>query len=140
MQGSSFAEICSSGKEPNGWKDETYYRYWMHMAHKHNNPAHFGIRTKNYKLIFFYGRDYIDRDEDTHPQSRIQMSQFDTPPSWEFYDLRKDPKEMDNRYGQVDYKNIISNLKERLKSLRENLGENDADYPNIEKVITTHWN
>ena len=140
MQGSSFAEICSSGKEPNGWKNETYYRYWMHMAHKHNNPAHFGIRTKNYKLIFFYGRDYIDRDDGTQSQSSIQMSQFATPPSWEFYDLRMDPEEMDNRYGQANYKDIISNLKERLESVRENVGENDADYPEIEKVITTYWN
>jgi len=48
MQGNSFLEILQSGNEPDNWKDATYYRYWMHMAHAHANPAHFGILTKDY--------------------------------------------------------------------------------------------
>ncbi|MDU0354573.1 DUF4976 domain-containing protein [Paraglaciecola aquimarina] len=39
------------------WRKGTYYRYWMHSAH-HDVPAHFGLRTKRYKLIFFYGINY----------------------------------------------------------------------------------
>jgi hypothetical protein len=31
------------------------FQYWMHMAH-HDNPGHFALRSKRYKLIFFYGR------------------------------------------------------------------------------------
>ena len=52
MQGESFKAVLETG-EAKGWKQDTYYRYWMHMAHRHSNPA-FGIRTKDYKLIFFY--------------------------------------------------------------------------------------
>ena len=141
MQGSSFREVLETGKEPEGWQQETYYRYWMHMAHKHNNPAHFGIRTKDYKLIFYYGVDYKQRSGDAQEwaDNPASMSDFQTPPAWEFYDLREDPKEMDNRYGQAEYADIIENLKKRLKKLRADIQENDADYPHIEKIVAEHW-
>ena len=64
MQGRSFRDICESGEEPVGWKQEAYYRYWMHMAH-HDNPGHVGIRTKDFKLIFYYGCDYKAEKPDT---------------------------------------------------------------------------
>ncbi|GAB1857011.1 sulfatase [Flavobacteriaceae bacterium MHTCC 0001] len=142
MQGSSFKSILETGKEPEGWKQETYYRYWMHMAHKHNNPAHFGIRTKDYKLIFFYGRDY-NTERNTEAQewahNPASMSDFETPPAWEFYDLRNDPKEMDNRYGDAKYAEIIADLKARLKTLRAEVKEDDSKYPNIAKVVEQYW-
>jgi len=142
MQGSSFYSILKTGVEPDGWKQETYYRYWMHMAHKHNNPAHFGIRTKRYKLIFFYGRDYnTSRNTDAQEWAHnpASMSYFDTPPAWEFYDLQKDPKEMNNLYGNKKYNDIILHLKVRLKNMRTAIGEDDSQYPEISKVIETHW-
>ncbi len=142
MQGSSFKQILETGKEPEGWKQDTYYRYWMHMAHKHNNPAHFGIRTKDYKLIFYYGLDYIDRDTGAqdwadHPAS---MSNFQTPAAWEFYDLRKDPEEMDNRYDDPAYSKLIADLKVRLEDLRKEVKEDDTKFPHIQAVIDKHWN
>ena len=48
---------------PDAWRTSTYYRYWMHMAHGHNNPAHFGLRTDRYKLIFFYGCDFTSEND-----------------------------------------------------------------------------
>ncbi|MFY0688931.1 MAG: sulfatase [Cyclobacteriaceae bacterium] len=141
MQGSSFGEILATGQEPAGWKQSTYYRYWMHMAHKHNNPAHFGIRTKEYKLIFFYGLDYKDRNTDAqewahNPES---MSDFETPVAWEFYDLKNDPKELDNKYDDPAYSEVISMLKSELKNLREELNETDENYPAIQQIIDEHW-
>jgi len=142
MQGSSFDKILETGEEPEDWKKETYYRYWMHMAHNHNNPAHFGIRTKDYKLIFFYGRDYnternVEAQEWAHnPES---MSYFNTPPAWEFYDLKNDSKEMDNLYGDENYADVISDLKIRLKKLRADVKEDDTPYPQIEKVLEEYW-
>lgn len=142
MQGESFTSILETGKEPVGWKQSTYYRYWMHMAHKHNNPAHFGIRTKDYKLIFFYGKDYVERNtaaqEWAHnPES---MSDFETIPAWEFYDLTVDPHEMNNAYEDEKYATIIVDLKQQLKDLRKSIGEEDTSYPEIQKVIDKHWN
>ena len=56
MQGHSFRSIMETGQESADWRQASYYRYWMHMKH-HYNPAHFGIRTKEWKLILFYGVD-----------------------------------------------------------------------------------
>lgn len=134
MQGESFKQILATGKEPEGWKTATYYRYWMHMAHKHNNPAHFGIRTKEYKLILFYGQDYRER-----PKKQAFFSEFETPVAWEFYDLKKDPKEMDNRYDDPEYAEIIADLKKQLKELRVELNEEDENYPEIKNVIENNW-
>ena len=53
MQGKSFVAALNGENEPGNWRKATYYRYWMHMAHGINVPAHFGIRTKKYKLIFY---------------------------------------------------------------------------------------
>lgn len=142
MQGTSFKEILETGKEPEGWQQETYYRYWMHMAHKHSNPAHFGIRTKEYKLIFFYARDYKKRNNRAqkwahHPSS---LSFLETPVAWEFYDLKKDPKEMDNKYEDPSYAAIIKDLKSRLANIRTEVKEDDTEYPAIQKAIEEHWN
>jgi len=142
MQGDSFKELLQTGKELEGWKQATYYRYWMHMAHKHNNPAHFGIRTKKYKLIFFYGVDYKKRDtaaqEWAHnPES---MSDFQTIPGWEFYDLTKDPHELNNLYGDESYATVIADLKQQLKELRTKYNEEDTNYPHIQKIIDEKWN
>ena len=142
MQGSSFKEILETGKEPKEWQQDTYYRYWMHMAHKHSNPGHFGIRTKEYKLIFFYARDYKKRNNKAqkwanHPSS---LSFVKTPVAWEFYDLKNDPKEMNNLYNDPNYASIILDLKERLKSKREELKEDDSIYPEIQESINKYWN
>jgi len=61
----SFKTILETNQEPENWREATYYRYWMHMAHRHANPAHFGIRTKDYKLIFYYGKYWVDTDDTT---------------------------------------------------------------------------
>ncbi|CAN5733713.1 hypothetical protein BH24BAC1_BH24BAC1_30940 [soil metagenome] len=140
MQGHSFKSILETGKEPDGWKKSTYYRYWMHMAHRHANPAHFGIRTKDYKLIFFYGRYYKDLTNRANREGWGNRYDFETPPAWEFYDLRKDPEEMNNRYQDPAYQEIIYGLKEELKRKREDLNETDAKYPLIQKMIERYWN
>lgn len=135
MQGRSFKKVLETGVEPADWRDATYYRYWMHMAHKHANPAHFGIRTHDKKLIFYYGKYYQEGNRD----SWGNRFDFGTPPGWEFYDLEKDPYEMDNRYDEPEYQFIIQEMKKKLESVRERLDETDEDYPEIRKVIRENW-
>ena len=142
MQGRSFKGILETGVEPEGWPQETYYRYWMHMAHRHANPAHFGIRTKDYKLIFFYGRYWVDTDDpdaDWNQKSWGNDFSRHTPVAWEFYDLREDPEELHNQYQNPDYAETIDDLKRRLLELRAELNETDERYPHIQQVIDHYW-
>ena len=61
MQGRSFVTTLR-GREETDWRTATYYRYWMHIIH-HYVPAHFGIRTKDFKLVFYYGTHYLPQSE-----------------------------------------------------------------------------
>ena len=65
--GKSFKSILKAVRTKT-CKKAAYYRYWMHMAH-HDNPAHVGMRTKRYKLIYFYGCNY--------------QGEYQTPAGWE---------------------------------------------------------
>ena len=124
MQGRSFRAICEQGTEPADWKQAAYYRYWMHMAH-HDNPSHFGIRTKDYKLIFYYGCD-----EDGGNR---------TPPGWELYDLNKDPHEVVNVYDNPGYAEIVVGLKRELRQLRSEVGDTDEAFPEIKAIVDEFW-
>jgi uncharacterized sulfatase len=115
------------------------------MAHAHANPAHFGVRTKDYKLIFYYGCDYIKRMKDGNwPDERIPFSvkrpfEYFTPPGWELYDLKNDPFEMNNLYGKEGYESITAQLKAKLQALRAEFNEGDQKYPHIQAIIDENW-
>jgi arylsulfatase A-like enzyme len=125
MQGRSFVPLLR-GRTPSDRPKSTYYRYWMHMAH-HDNPAHFGVRTQEYKLIFFYGRNY--KKGGAKP----------TRPGWELYDMKNDPHEMNNLYGNPEYAAVIKELKAELLRLRDKYNETDEKYPHIQRVIDEYW-
>ncbi|MCF7957196.1 MAG: sulfatase [Phycisphaerae bacterium] len=140
MQGKSFANALSGAKEPKTWRQATYYRYWMHMAHGHNNPAHFGIRTKKYKLIFFYGVDYTD----IHNKRVIKGKEGNrfwksTPAAWELYDLQNDPTEMVNQYSNPDYARIVKQLKQMLQNTRGQIGDTDEPFPRIKMIYDDNF-
>ncbi|TWU57148.1 sulfatase family protein [Rubripirellula reticaptiva] len=124
VQGQSFRSICETGKEPADWKQATYYRYWMHMAH-HDNPGEMAIRTKTHKLIFFYGCDYAGGDQ--------------TPPAWELYDMIKDPEELNNVYDDAAYTTIRDELKSQFAALRKHVGDDGSHYPKTEAVVQEFW-
>lgn len=124
MEGKSFKSICETGKEPNGWKQAAYYRYWMHMAH-HDNPGHLGIRTKQYKLIYYYGADYTGSKQ--------------TPPAWELYNLENDPHETVNHYHNPEYAPVVDKLKAQLAELRKTVNDDGSHYPQCEAVIQQFW-
>lgn len=94
MQGRSLVPLLK-GETPEDWRDAIYYHYFefpsVHMVAKHD-----GIRTEKHKLIRFY--------------------QFG---EWEFYDLEKDPDELQNEYENPAYAEVIADLKTRLTELKE---------------------
>jgi len=124
VQGRSFKTIASGGPEPEDWRAAAYYRYWMHMAH-HDNPAHVGIRTKKYKLIYYYGCNY--------------EGGYRTPPGWELYDLENDPSETRNMIDDPELKETVDELKLLLAETRKRVGDDGSHYPACEEVIQEFW-
>jgi arylsulfatase A-like enzyme len=127
MQGRSFKSNLF-GQTPDDWRTAMYYRYWMHLS-AHYNPGHYGIRTENYKLIFFYGL----------PLGQKGASKEITAPYWEFYDLKKDPKEMNNLYQDHSYQQIIEQLKKELLLKKKKLKDTDKKYPELMDLRNKFW-
>ncbi|MBN2601947.1 MAG: sulfatase-like hydrolase/transferase [Candidatus Marinimicrobia bacterium] len=103
IQGESFRKILQ-GRTPKNWRQSAYYHYYEYPAW-HMVDAHYGIRTKRYKLIHYYG--YTDE--------------------WEFFDLQDDPQEMNNCYHSPEYQDLIKKLKIELYQLQA--------YYNVEKPV-----
>jgi len=101
MQGSSMRSILK-GKAPQDWRESIYYHYYEYPGW-HMVKRHYGIRTKQYKLIHFY----YDID------------------AWEFYDLENDPHELNNLYDDAAHQEIIEKLKVELEKLREQFGDSE---------------
>ena len=111
MQGNSFRGIVN--QKVSVWRDAIYYTYYEYPS-VHMVKRHYGIRTNRYKLIHFY----YDVDE------------------WELYDLEKDPSEMNNLYGDQEYKSVQKRLNLRLSELREQYGDSDSlDKMHIERYL-----
>ncbi len=124
MQGNSFYPLLSgtSTKDINGC---IYYRYWVHLTH-HDNPAHYGIRTDKYKLIFFYGLS-LDAGSDTPPST----------PGWELFDLKNDPFETKNVYDDPEYAGVVNELTALLDNEKARLGDTDERYPELLELRKT---
>jgi arylsulfatase A-like enzyme len=112
MQGRSVKPMLEGKTVPADWRTASYYRYWMHMAH-HDNPAHLGIRTKDHKLIYFYG-DPLDAEGAVKEK---------TPPHWELYDLKADPHEMANLINDPKHADVVKSLRADLKTLQKQVGD-----------------
>ena len=95
IQGQSFRKILQ-GKTPEDWRKSVYYHYYEYPHGWHKVRKHYGVRSKRYKLIYFYDADI-----------------------WEFYDLETDPKEMNNIYEKMKDSEIVLKLKSELDSLKE---------------------
>ena len=111
FQGRSFRPLLE-GETPADWQQSLYYRYWMHGAH-HNVYAHYGVRTKTHKLIYFYN--------DGCGQPGVTEETF--PPEWELFDLVKDPCEMKSVYGDEEYAAVQAELTDELHRLQTKVGD-----------------
>jgi len=101
MQGQSLAGFLQN-KAINNWRESIYYHYYEYPA-VHMVKRHYGVRTKQYKLMHFY------HDID----------------AWELYDLDSDPHELNNVYDHPDYAGVVTKLKAELKRLQSLYGDSD---------------
>jgi hypothetical protein len=99
--------LCGTAMNLSDWPTAMYYHYWT--AGQPVRPSHYGIRTREHKLIYYYGlvRDEGRRSEDC----------------WEFYNLARDPYELTNRYSDPGYAARVGNLRSRLDALRQECGD-----------------
>lgn len=82
---------------------------------------YYGIRTRDFKLIFFYGLPLDGSGALQEPTAR----------HWELYDLRQDPYEMNNVYADAEYARLAKRLQAELQQLKEHVGDPDDKYPQL---------
>ncbi len=95
MQGLSMLPLMQ-GKTPSNWRKSLYYQYYEGEGRVHNAYKHYGVIGERYKLVYFYTLD-----------------------EWEFYDLEKDPQEMQSQYSNPEYQKIVKEMGQELERLRE---------------------
>ena len=115
MQGRSFRANLG-GKTPKDWRKSMYYRYWMHNDNDHHVPGLYGVRTDRWKLIYYYNK----------PLGMKGAHGPDGTPEWELFDLRSDPREMRNLYGDPKHAGLVRELKGELERLQRELGDAPA--------------
>ncbi len=91
------------GNTPTDWTKSMYYHYYEFPIWHHVQP-HYGARNERYKLAHFYYNIDV----------------------WEFYDLEKDPNELNNAINDPAYESIIAKMKEDLKKQMEYYGNNKS--------------
>lgn len=109
MQGASLVPLLK-GNKPDDWRKSIYYHYYEYPSY-HQVPRHNGIRTDRYKLINFY--------------------EFG---EWEFYDLKTDPDELKNLYGNPEKKELIEQIRKQLLELQK-----DYDDETVLKEKPQEW-
>ena len=94
MQGESLIPLLKGNTEE--WNREAVYYHYYEYPAVHMVKRHYGIVTKEYKLVHFY----YDIDE------------------WELYDRKNDPQEMKNVYNDPTYASTVTKLHKELGELR----------------------
>ena len=94
FQGQSIKSVLSSDA-PDDWKSVHFYHYFGQFE----VPSHYGIRTKDFKLIHFY-----EAEEE---------------PKWELYDMENDPKEMVNLIHNPEYIDVFKKMKILLQDKKK---------------------
>jgi arylsulfatase A-like enzyme len=109
MQGRSLLPLLE-GPTPSDWRTSMYYRYY-HDPGDHNTRAHYGVRTRTHKLIYFWKKN-----------------------QWELFDLVNDPYELHNLYGEPGQEGLTTTLKAELARLKQQVKDDDqladAQLPN----------
>lgn len=90
-----------------------YYRFWEHDDPSHHVRAHYGVRTRTHKLVYFYNAG-LGTDG---------SSEQIFPPAWELYDLVADPAELNNVADDPSHAKVRADLERDLARLQELYGD-----------------
>ena len=131
LQGESYWQLLQ-GKNHNV-RDVIYAGKTFHTDYEPQRM----IRSERYKLIWNAEVDIINVPADImHSPIYPQMIETLTVerPSFELYDLTIDPNEMNNRAGDVEYADILEDLRQRLFQWMQ-----DTDDPILEGPIVSPY-
>ena len=95
MQGRSLVALLK-GEAAKPWRKDWLYEYYEYPG-PHNVRRNRGVRTERYKLIHYY----------------------EAPEEFELYDLKEDPEELHNLYGDPRFAGLTRDLRHRISELRE---------------------
>ncbi|MCF7669002.1 MAG: sulfatase-like hydrolase/transferase [Verrucomicrobia bacterium] len=109
MQGRSLLPLLK-GKNPGDWRKSIYYHYYEYPG-AHSVPKHYGVRTRQFKLIHYY-----------------ELGE------WELFDFLHDPDEMRNVYSEPEYQDKVKELKSELLRLQENYNQKNPEASHQERV------
>ncbi len=112
MQGRSARPVLA-GSTPADWPMSMYYRYWEHDDDPHHVWAHYGVRTHDYKLIYYYAAGL----------GIPGAGPTDFPPEWELFDLRTDPRELRSVYDDPAYAGVRAELTTELERLQRQFAD-----------------
>ncbi len=113
MQGRSMVPLLAGGGGTAGWRESTYYRYWEHLDGSHHVAAHRGVRTRDRKLVHYYGSGC----------GQPGASDVRTPEEWELFDLGRDPAELRSVHDDPAYADDLARLRAELDRLATDLGD-----------------
>lgn len=114
MQGRSLVPVLKAGNAtPKGWRDAIYYFYSGEGTHQ--VAAHDGIRTKDFKLMYFPGTK-----------------------EWNLYDLIKDPQEMRSVHSDPAYSETFASLQKRYDELKGEYRIHEATIP-VSRLAQPKW-
>jgi arylsulfatase A-like enzyme len=100
MHGRSIAPLLR-GRKPD-WRKDWLYEYFEFPG-AHSVKKNRGVRTERHKLIHYY----------------------EEPQEWELYDLKQDPGELRNLYGDPKHADLTARLKKRMEALRRETADPD---------------
>ena len=93
---------CCAASTPADWRTSMYYRYY-HDPGDHNTRAHYGVRTRTHKLIYFWKKD-----------------------QWELFDLVNDPSRAAQPVRRSpDRRQLTATLKAELARLKQAVRDDD---------------
>ena len=104
FQGRSLMQLLADANTP--WRRDWLYEYYEYPGAEQVRPCR-GVRTERYKYIHY----------------------FTAPEEFELYDLKSDPDELHNLYGDARYAGLSRELAARLEELRRETGDHYAWRP-----------
>jgi arylsulfatase A-like enzyme len=89
------------------WRKDWLYEYYEYPAAENVPPCR-GVRTERYKYIEYFTQD-----------------------AYELYDLKTDPDEVNNLYGDPKYLDLVKTLRARLQQLRSETNDTYVYTPKV---------